>query len=218
MCILTPGASSTFGFYDRDDETYPYYLQNTLDRSCPELTWEVINFGIPHMTSDMIFALFVKEGIPLQHDFVTFYSGNNDPLMKPNEETMSLPSRIWWQLTERLLMLKYLDYVIEFVSPTKIEYDDKYAKIRSDFFLDNLFTIYENAKQNNIQLIVGTQQKWAKTTSGWLPDKSEVRDLLAGVSYEEEDAWADVILHQACRPSHAQYGPQRRGDPSPDLR
>ena len=186
--ILTLGTSSTFGFYDRDDETYPYYLQNALDRSCPELTWEVINFGIPHMTSDMISALFVKEGIPLQPDFVTLYTGNNDSLMKPDAETMLLPSRIWWQLTERLLMFKYLDYAIETISPTKFEYDDQYTEIRSDFFLDNLSTIHENAKQNGIQLIIGTQQKRAKTTSGWLPDESEVRELLAGVTYEEEVA------------------------------
>jgi len=186
--ILTLGASSTFGFYDRDDETYPYYLQKTLDRSCPELTWEVINFGIPHMTSDMISALFVTEGIPLQPDFITLYTGNNDSRIKPDAETMSLPSRIWWQLTERLLMFKYLGYAIETISPTKTEYDEQYVKIRSDFFLDNLTTIYENAKQNDIQLIVGTQQKRAKTTSGWLPDESEVRELLAGVTYEEEVA------------------------------
>ena len=186
--ILTLGASSTFGFYDRDDETYPYYLQNTLARSCPELSWEVINFGIPHLTSDMISALFVKEGIPLQPDFVTLYTGNNDSLMKPDADAMSLPSRIWWQLTERLLMFKYLDYGMETISPEKTEYDEQYAKIRNAFFFDNLATIHENAKQNDIQLIVGTQQKRAKTTSGWLPDEIEVREMLAGVSYEEEVA------------------------------
>jgi lysophospholipase L1-like esterase len=184
--ILTLGASSTFGFYDRDDETYPYYLQKTLDRSCPERTWEVINFGIPHLTSDMISALFIKEGIPLQPDFVTLYTGNNDSLMKPDAETMSLPSRIWAQFTERLLTFKYLDYAIETISPGKIEYDDQYANFRSAFFLDNLSVIYEGAQQNDIQLIVGTQQKRAKTTSGWLPDEAEVRELLAGVTYEEE--------------------------------
>jgi lysophospholipase L1-like esterase len=186
--ILTLGASSTFGFYDRDDETYPYYLQNTLDRNCPELTWEVINFGIPHLTSDMISALFVKEGIPLQPDFVTLYTGNNDSLMKPATDAMSLPSRIWWQLTERLLMFKYLDYGIDTIRPEKTEYDEQYAKIRNTFFFDNLSTMHENAKQNDIQLIVGTQQKRAKTTSGWLPDELEVREMLAGVTYEEEVA------------------------------
>lgn len=186
--ILTLGASSTFGFYDRDDETYPYYLQSTLDQSCPELTWEVINFGIPHLTSDMISALFIMEGIPLQPDFVTLYTGNNDSLMKPDAEAISLPSRIWWQLTERLLMFKYLDYGIEAIRPKKIEYDEQYASIRNAFFFDNLSTINENAKQNDIQLIVGTQQKRAKTTSGWLPDELEVREMLAGVTYEEEVA------------------------------
>jgi len=184
--VLTLGASSTFGFYDRDNETYPYYLQQVLDRSCPELSWEVINFGIPHLTSDMIAALFVKEGIPLQPDFVTLYTGNNDALMKPDRGTKSLGSRIWWQLTERLLMFKYLDFGIEAISPKKVEYDDQYAKIRNAFFFDKLSTIHENAVQNNIQLIVGTQQKRAKTTSGWLPDEVEVREMLAGVTYEEE--------------------------------
>jgi lysophospholipase L1-like esterase len=184
--ILTLGASSTFGFYNKDDETYPYFLQKTLDSRCPEMTWEVINFGIPHMTSDNIAELFMREGIQLQPDFVTIYAGNNDSLIKPTVDTMPLMSRVWLSLTEHLLIFKYLDYAVERLSPSTVEYDDQYARIRSEFFLKNINTVHEAAKQNDIQLIIGTQQKRAKTTSGWLPDESEVRELLAGVTYQEE--------------------------------
>lgn len=186
--ILTLGASSTFGFYNRDDETYPYLLQKTLDSRCPELTWEVINFGIPHMTSDNIAALFVSEGIPLRPDFVTLYIGNNDSFIKPTADTMPLLARIWLTVTERLLTFKYLDYAVEHLSPTTVNYDEQYANIRSEIFLKNLSTLYESAKKDDVQMIVGTQQKRAKTTSGWLPDESEVRELLAGVTYQEEIA------------------------------
>ena len=80
--ILTLGSSSTFGFYDADDETYRYYLQELLNRRCAgEHRFEVINFGIPHSTSDRIAALFLAEGVPLDPDVVTFYEGRNDSVV-----------------------------------------------------------------------------------------------------------------------------------------
>ncbi len=33
--IVTLGASSTFGYYDRDNETYPYYLEQKLNEDLP---------------------------------------------------------------------------------------------------------------------------------------------------------------------------------------
>ncbi|HET6349237.1 MAG TPA: hypothetical protein VFH88_09155, partial [Candidatus Krumholzibacteria bacterium] len=76
--IVTLGASSTFGFSDRDDETYPYYLEQFLNRDAHGKRFEVINMGIPHLKSNQIVALFEQEVLPLRPDIVTFYEGIND--------------------------------------------------------------------------------------------------------------------------------------------
>lgn len=77
--IVTLGSSSTFGYYDRDNETYPYYLEQKLNKdSAATGRFEVINLGIPHLHSEEILALFYAEVIPLHPDVVTFYEGVND--------------------------------------------------------------------------------------------------------------------------------------------
>ena len=77
--VLTLGASSTFGYFDRDEETYPAYLEQILNRRWPgDVTVEVINLGIPHLKAENILDLFLTEGIKLDPDVVTFSEGNND--------------------------------------------------------------------------------------------------------------------------------------------
>jgi hypothetical protein len=77
--IVALGASSTLGYFDRDDETYPVYLEQMLNNKYSgELRFEVINMGIPHLTAENIYALFLDEVIQLNPDVVTFYEGNND--------------------------------------------------------------------------------------------------------------------------------------------
>ena len=48
--VVTLGASSTFGYHNSDDRTYPAQLQDILTRRCPEQRYEVLNLGIPHLT------------------------------------------------------------------------------------------------------------------------------------------------------------------------
>jgi hypothetical protein len=82
--VITLGASSTFGYLDRDDETYPYHLEQALnarlfEQGCGGVRrFEVLNFGIPHLDSDQIRALFLAEVAGFQPDVVTFYEGAND--------------------------------------------------------------------------------------------------------------------------------------------
>lgn len=76
--VVTLGASSTFGYHDRDDLTYPAQLQRDLDERCPRARYEVINLGIPHLLTPEIVALFRAEGLGLDPDVVTFYEGYND--------------------------------------------------------------------------------------------------------------------------------------------
>ncbi len=75
--VVALGASSTFGYYNRDETTYPVYLEDELNSS-EQATYEVINLGIPHLSGEQILALFLAEALPLDPDIVTFYEGRND--------------------------------------------------------------------------------------------------------------------------------------------
>jgi len=77
--VVCMGGSSTFGFYNRDDHTYPALLQERLRERLAEQSIEVLNAGIPHSTSYNILAMLDKE-ILLRYkpNVVTFYEAFND--------------------------------------------------------------------------------------------------------------------------------------------
>ena len=76
--IVTLGGSSTFGYGNRDNETYPQVMEDLLNKSGAGARYEVINLGIPHMRSDNIRSLFYAEALVLKPDIVTYYEGMND--------------------------------------------------------------------------------------------------------------------------------------------
>lgn len=82
--VVALGASSTFGFGNREDETYPFALERLLnerleDGPCGDYTSaDVINLGIPHLDSRAIAELFAAEGHTYEPDVITLYSGYND--------------------------------------------------------------------------------------------------------------------------------------------
>jgi hypothetical protein len=78
--VVTLGASSTFGYYNRDSETYPAQLEQILRSGCTTKNYEVINLGIPHLKASQSALLFRSEGLPLDPDVVTFYEGVNDAM------------------------------------------------------------------------------------------------------------------------------------------
>jgi lysophospholipase L1-like esterase len=84
--IAAMGASSTFGYYDHDDETYPTLLQGILEKSHPNLRIEVMNLGIPHYRLDNILALARAELAGLEPDFVVLYAGYNNAMIHESPE------------------------------------------------------------------------------------------------------------------------------------
>ncbi len=85
--IAALGASSTFGYSNRDHETYPYQLERLLREAYPDLTIEVLNLGIPEARLENLVALARTEFPGLQPDVVTLYSGaNNATRDKPRDE------------------------------------------------------------------------------------------------------------------------------------
>jgi len=74
--VVCLGESSTFGYRNRDDETYPVYLQKLLDRD--GIRGEVINAGFPYYTSGSILSLLRNEILTYSPDLITLYNGYND--------------------------------------------------------------------------------------------------------------------------------------------
>ena len=157
--VVTLGASSTFGYHDRDEETYPYYLEQILNGQAPDGTrFEVINFGIPHAISDNMVALFLAEGVPLDPDVVTFYEGANDSAVLERGDP-GLRGTVWMSLRRRLLGVELLNYVLGLgASADGYGWSDELAERRSQAFLRNIRLLSEECRKRGIRLIVTTQQ------------------------------------------------------------
>jgi lysophospholipase L1-like esterase len=175
--VLTLGASSTFGYGSRDHETYPHVLEEILNqRSGGQPPFEVINFAIPHATMDNIVAMFLAEGVELEPDVVTLYSGVNDSAI--SEEARGPLGRLWHSLRSRLLILEFVDHSLGPVQEPSLHlWNEEYRAQRSAAFLENVQTLAEECQKRNIHLIVATQQ--AKSL---MVDASRMQ----GLAYAEE--------------------------------
>jgi GDSL-like Lipase/Acylhydrolase family len=195
--VVTLGASSTFGYYDRDDETYPYYLEQNLNAETPGSV-EVLNLGIPHLTSGQILELFRAEVLPLAPDVVTFYEAINDSSEMPDatwqakreEKTADSPLRrlrgtlgglstvrdAYVSARERLLLLALVDSLLLSDVITYNSQDvERHMEGKSERFLANISAIRDACRARGILFIVMTQQ--ARSMG--------VADV-KGVTYEEE--------------------------------
>lgn len=175
--VLTLGASSTFGYHNRDDETYPHYLQSALERRMPGRRFEVINFAIPHATTDNIVAMFRAEGLRLQPDVVTLYSGVNDSavLSPPTSAT----GRAITALARRLLFVRLIRTLLPPQVDPRFAWSEEAARARVRVFLENAETLRRLCAEHGILFIVATQQ----AKSGLVP-----AERMRGLSYEAEVA------------------------------
>lgn len=195
--VVTLGASSTFGYYNRDTETYPYLLEQALNRG-GGTRFEVLNFGIPHLTSAQILALFQREVLPLRPDVVTFYEGINDSSQMPEQAWQAkrkeaaddtLPGSLRRSLAglalvremyigarDRLMALALVDSLLR---SDVIAYDrvdvEKHIQGKSAQFLANLSALREACRERKIVLIVMTQQA-----------RSMAVGTVKGVTYDDE--------------------------------
>ena len=192
--VLTLGASSTFGFFNRDDETYPHQLQNRLNEGCNRQRFEVVNFAIPKATADNIRSMLIAEGIALDPDVVTFYEGRNDsdqvhPLdFKGTNQNQSENRRgIWSFLTEKLLVLRFADQVLQ--NKAKITAAQTRRNLQSiadqasQSFLADLEVIRQLTKRHGIYLIIANQQA---SSQSWFQVPLEERERMRGYTYAEE--------------------------------
>lgn len=209
--IINLGASPTFGDENRDDETYSYYMEEMLNqrlatRPCGEIqAFEVMNFGIPRLNSDQIYALFMAEALELQPDVVTFYEGINDTtlykgtggiaaqLVKKYPVVFYLRS-LFLVLRDKLMILALFDNANDLnrqvvpdakAQSTSVTAERMFAETdvqahiagRSEYFLKNLSKIYQACQERQITFLVANQQ----VASLLIP-----RNKLKGVTLQEE--------------------------------
>ena len=181
--VVTLGASSTFGYHNPDDGTYPATLQRVLNEQCGEgPRYEVINLGIPHLRSDQILSLFLAEALPLRPDVVTFYEGLNDSADEGKEEQAgkrrSLKKAASHWLYDHVLLAFLVDEITaswwERFDAAQI---DTIAQGRPERFVENLRQIYDECRRQGILFVVGAQQ----ARSLLVP-----REELKGVTYADE--------------------------------
>jgi lysophospholipase L1-like esterase len=166
--VITLGASSTYGYRNRNEETYPFYLQQYLNRalesrSCGEFrSFEVLNFGIPHLSSVNIHALFAAEGLALDPDVVTFYEGAN--------ETRHLKRKLYQRwligLSKYSVVALFLSTYWETQFETFTEADlREQSQGKSEFFLKHVSGIAEECRKNGVLFLVASQLARSVTLS-----------------------------------------------------
>jgi hypothetical protein len=205
--VLTLGASSTFGFFNKDDETYPYLLEQRLNKLChgPK-RFEVINFAIPDADAFQIRAMFVAEGLALAPDVITFYEGRNDSArLRPTDfrqarisETSTGRLHGAWNATTRTFILaRFIDERL--AANAQVSADDALESLRdisaitSKAFLLNLDKIRRAAERRNIVVIVANQQANSKS---WFGIPAAQRVSQKGVTYGDEVAGIERILQR----------------------
>lgn len=183
--VVTLGASSTFGWRDRDDETYPHYLEELLNERCGEShRYEVINLGIPHLLTKAIAALFATEGLELEPDVVTFYEGVNDaegdtaeqPARRALHE-VSLLRNVFRFARDHFLLVSYLNEMTARPQTFELEKLEPYFDQKAEYFIGNLEKIRQQATANGALFIAASQQ----LKSYLVPE-----DQIHGVTYEQE--------------------------------
>ncbi|HET9360297.1 MAG TPA: SGNH/GDSL hydrolase family protein [Vicinamibacterales bacterium] len=221
--IVTLGASSTFGFRSPDHQTYPVFLEQNLssalaarhvnDASAPVTEFEVINLGIPHLTSDQIYALLAEEGLALKPDFVTFYEGINDAAWKEAPDTTTertkqavktvpFANQAFRALRARLLSVALIGSVISDVTTVYSSEDfQDFRKGKRDRFIGNLQRLADLCQKNGIRLIVASQsatslefkREQLKTLTYSAEQAALRQKLAAGVGLEVGEA--DLLIH-----------------------
>jgi lysophospholipase L1-like esterase len=103
--VICMGESSTFGFFDRDDFTYPALLERRFQQlgGNEGKRVEAINAGIPHANSDNILAMLKGELLSYRPDVLTVYAGFNDAVLTMDEN--------WVQRTLRWMHAHLATYV-----------------------------------------------------------------------------------------------------------
>lgn len=193
------GDSSTFGYGDRDDETYPEYLEDYLQKRREEIGGgvtqvEVLNFGVPHMLTENMYHILINEVLPAKPDIVTVYSGMFDAAEEVDafDQEYALQGDVAARLRRehrqlvieralgKFLVLRLIDSFIPLNKPAGLSRDFWQAFAagpRARGYLASLEKIRAACARQGVRLYVITQQ----AQSNRLTDEE-----LHTVSYDDE--------------------------------
>jgi lysophospholipase L1-like esterase len=186
--VITLGASSTFGYRNRDDETYPRWVEKRLieglsqGRCAGVERFEVVNFGIPHLNAAHIRAFFLAEGLDLDPDLVTFYEGANETRLVQ----ASFAQRTLSALGQRSLAIRYVQTALQGVlaSFSKDELAEQ-LEGRSEAFLAEIAAIAQACAARGVDFAAVTQSAKSFRVEA---------DAIAAVSYADERALVEAAL------------------------
>jgi len=175
--VVTLGSSSTFGYFDRDHETYPVQLEDLLNERCTS-TYEVINLGIPHSRAKHILAILTHEGLKLDPDVVTFYEGVNDALASASPKKPGRLKASLEPLRTRLLLVAFMDKVLDLrgVSFNQATFERRTENMIGRF-LEFMNAIRYWTRQEGIHLIIAAQQSKSATIAS---------EFIRGTTYRDE--------------------------------
>jgi len=184
--ILTLGASSTFGYSNKDNETYPRYLEKRLNEAlrksrCAGVEeFEVYNFGIPHLRSFEIHSLLLSEGLQFSPDLITFYEGANDT----REVGHSWAAESLKSSGEVLLTAKFVAYLFDHRMATFSESEAEALIPRMQrTFSENVAKVASAAESRRIQFLPVLQPMTNEL-------KNRVAEPAGLLSYQQE---ADLV-------------------------
>jgi lysophospholipase L1-like esterase len=92
--IVCLGASSTFGYLNGDQTTYPYLLGQLIGERVGGRKIEVINAGIPHFTTDNIASALEHEILAYEPDLLTLYTCCADSVYPLAETALQRTCRV----------------------------------------------------------------------------------------------------------------------------
>ncbi len=190
--VVTLGASSTFGYFNRDHTTYPVLLEERLEAGCGgRVRYEVLNLGVPHLDVAQIRALFVAEGVALRPDVVTLYSGRNDSLTVVQEHAREdaedrASDRLVVALRSKLITVAFVDSLFDLrgLRMTAAAVDERAAAL-GRHFVGEVDALRRAAEEHGALFIAVSQQAASMTIE---------RTARKGITYAEERSSVRALL------------------------
>jgi lysophospholipase L1-like esterase len=214
--IVCMGASSTFGYTDRDEETYPFLLQKQFDAQPGGRRVEVINGGIPHFNTDHLVAMLEREALSWSPDVITFYEGYNDATYPLAENRWQVATRKLDEYSAAFACLRKIlnaslgdvvfnqwsDYLPHMTAPAL----ERQIELHRAMTRRNLARIAELAGKQGVKIVVVRQPMtlwFTRVEHGLVPDgprpaltyEGEVAEVRARLEREGEiTGWEAVLL------------------------
>jgi lysophospholipase L1-like esterase len=198
--VVCLGESSTFGFRNGDEETYPFFLQKLFEHD--NLQAEVINAGFPYYNTGSILSLLKNEILSYEPDLITLYAAYNDTSWPIEIGTMGraalwVQSHSITQLLARDSAKQLVENVERRVSrrtiPQKLrdkafmENDEKVARR----YRMNVEAIIHIARSRNIPLVV-IKQPVTRRTKGYETMSYEQETQLIKQKFAQGRSLSDI--------------------------